>query len=90
MMFDFKINNPDRTILVETTTIGYIITKFNQYSDTTEYYPSRTVIEMNDEDEFQEDFDAVAKLLWGILENMEIYNSKHFTKRIEINVEANK
>jgi hypothetical protein len=89
-MFDFKINNPDRTILIETATNGYVITKFSQYSDTDEFHSVSTVVEINDQDEYQEDFDAVAKLLWGILENMEIWNSKHFTKRIEINVESNK
>lgn len=88
-MFDFKVNNPSHTILIETATNGYIITQFQQYSDTEEFHPISTVVEMNDHDEFQEDFDAVAKLLWGILESLEIWNSKHFSKRIEINVEAN-
>lgn len=88
-MSNFKINNPGNTILVESTTNGYVITKFSQYSDTDEFHSVSTVVEINDQDEFQEDFDAIAKLLWGILENMEIWNSKHFKQRIEINVEAN-
>ena len=88
-MFDFKINDPEKTILIETATNGFIITRFNQYSDNTDdVYPNRTVIKAN-EDEYEQDFDAVAQLLWEILENMEIWNSKHFKQRIEITVEAN-
>jgi len=84
-MKTISLNRPESTVIVETANNGFIVTRFFT-NDENEAYPISSVIEVGPDDWVEPDFDAVQHLLWQILEDLEIYNSKHFRKRIEIEV----
>jgi hypothetical protein len=84
-MKTISLNRPESTVIVETANNGFIVTRFST-NDENEVFALPSVIESEHDDWIEPDFDAVQHLLWQILEDLEIYNSKHFRKRIEIEV----
>lgn len=89
-MIDWRISNPESTLVIEQTSNGFIVTRFSTYDETDEFHSIKNVIEMEELDGFEPDFDGVEKLLWQILEDFEIWNSKYHNKRIEISAKTNK
>ena len=83
---NWTLNDPDSTVIIEAVSNGFRVTRFDRYDENNEVYSVDTVIESLQEDTIHPDFDAAEKLLWQILEDLEIYNSHHYGKRLEIEV----
>jgi len=83
---NWALNDPDATVIIEAVSNGFRVTRFSRYDDSNEVYSIDSVIESQEPDSIRPDFEAVEKLLWRILEDLEIYNSKHYGKRLNIEV----
>jgi len=72
----WTINDPTRTVIIKRVDNGYTMTKFDQYSDSDEIYHTESVIE-SEENIFMDDDDlnAVERLIWELLNSLEIYGN---------------
>jgi hypothetical protein len=84
-MKTISLNRPESTVIVETADNGFIVTRFFTNGEDETVLVS-SVIEEHYVNDTEPDFEAVQRLLWQILNHLEIYNNKHFRKRIEIEV----
>ena len=83
----FHVSDPERTWVIEETDNGYIINAFVSYMDSVEYRVKRylTIIDDCDKKSYAED---IKNFLWNLMDEMEIYFSKHDSHRITIKVES--
>ena len=83
--FGYPITDPENTHIVKYVSNGIVLTKFIDTGE--DYYkPVQVVYEFKRESLTEPDFDCVIDFLWDLLEVLEIYNSKHYSKRINIEV----
>jgi len=83
--FDYPITDPINTFIVTYARNGLTLTKFIDIEG--KYYePVQMVYEAKSWGLDEPDFDCVANFLWDLLEVLEIYNSKYYKKRINIEV----
>ncbi len=89
-MINYPITNPLSTVILTKAQNGFTVTVFEEYEDG-KVVPSTHLVEENEslQDFLEPDFNAVERLVWTVLEALGIWNSKHFKRRIEINVVSN-
>ena len=81
----FYMVDPLRSVIVEVTDNGFLISSFDVFETTGEISIVRKAVIENDVRDIN-DFEAVRDMLYLVLDGLSIYNSDHFTKRIEIKV----
>ena len=82
----WTINDPTRTVIIKRVDNGYTMTKFGQYSDSDEIYHTESVIESEDVPVADEDWNAVERLIWELLDSLEVYGNKNQNQWLEIKV----
>jgi len=88
---DYPITDPINTVIVTSSNNGLILTKFidiETVSGSTEYEVAHEVYEAKGDFWSNEpDFECVKNFLWGLLDALGIYTSKHYKKTLNIEVE---
>ena len=81
----YEIQDPENTVIIEKANLyscsGFVLTKFKGYDDNSGYNITKQPIEYNEHCPGPEDWDAVVRMLWALIDMLDILSNLTFQRQ---------